>query len=133
MRGADRSELCSGEASVVFQNYLDSADPVWTVGDVIEEPVRLAGGRVDVRDLLRRVGLPAEYASRRPHQLSGGELQRVAIARAMAGGPSLVVFDEALSSLDASVQDEIMELLAELKPEAGRRFVEAAAAALPRA
>ena len=177
VRGADRSELCSGEASVVFQNYLDSADPVWTVGDVIEEPVRLAGGRVDVRDLLRRVGLPAEYASRRPHQLSGGELQRVAIARAMAGGPSLVVFDEALSSLDASVQDEIMELLAELKPdhagwlfishdlkavarlcdrvavlsegrivevmdaarmgspssEAGRRFVEAAAAALPRA
>ena len=163
VRGADRSELCSGEASVVFQNYLDSADPVWTVGDVIEEPVRLAGGRVDVRDLLRRVGLPAEYASRRPHQLSGG--------------PSLVVFDEALSSLDASVQDEIMELLAELKPdhagwlfishdlkavarlcdrvavlsegrivevmdaarmgspssEAGRRFVEAAAAALPRA
>lgn len=177
VRGADRSELRSGEASVVFQNYLDSADPVWTVGDVIEEPVRLAGGRVDVRDLLRRVGLPAEYASRRPHQLSGGELQRVAIARAMAGGPSLVVFDEALSSLDASVQDEIMELLAELKPdhagwlfishdlkavarlcdrvavlsegrivevmdaarmgspssEAGRRFVEAAAAALPRA
>ena len=177
VRGADRSELCSGEASVVFQNYLDSADPVWTVGDVIEEPVRLAGGRVDVRDLLRRVGLPAEYASRRPHQLSGGELQRVAIARAMGGGPSLVVFDEALSSLDASVQDEIMELLAELKPdhagwlfishdlkavarlcdrvavlsegrivevmdaarmgspssEAGRRFVEAAAAALPRA
>ena len=177
VRGADRSELCSGEASVVFQNYLDSADPVWTVGDVIEEPVRLAGGRVDVRDLLRHVGLPAEYASRRPHQLSGGELQRVAIARAMGGGPSLVVFDEALSSLDASVQDEIMELLAELKPdhagwlfishdlkavarlcdrvavlsegrivevmdaarmgspssEAGRRFVEAAAAALPRA
>ncbi|MFR6360119.1 MAG: ATP-binding cassette domain-containing protein [Sutterella wadsworthensis] len=87
VRGADRSELRSGEASVVFQNYLDSADPVWTVGDVIEEPVRLAGGRVDVRDLLRRVGLPAEYASRRPHQLSGGELQRVAIARAMARRP----------------------------------------------
>lgn len=177
IKGAARSALRAGEVSVVFQNYLDSADPAWTVGDVIEEPVRLAGGRVDVRELLRRVGLPAEYASRRPHQLSGGQLQRVAIARALAGGPSLVVFDEALSSLDASVQDEIMELLAELKPdhagwlfishdlkavarlcdrvavlsegrivevmdaarmgspssEAGRRFVEAAAAALPQA
>ena len=70
------------------------------------------------------MGLPAEYASRRPHQLSGGELQRVAIARAMAGGPSLVVFDEALGGLDASVQDEIMELLAELKPDhAGWLFI----------
>ncbi len=120
----DGSRPRAGEVSVVFQNYLDSADPAWTVKDVIEEPVRLAGGQTDAAGLLRRVGLSAEFASRRPHQLSGGELQRVAIARAMAGEPSLIVFDEALSSLDASVQDEIMELLEDLKPaHAGWLFI----------
>ena len=120
----ERSRPRAGEVSVVFQNYLDSADPAWCVRDVIEEPARLAGGRMDAVELLRRVGLSAEFASRRPHQLSGGELQRVAIARAMAAEPSLIVFDEALSSLDASVQDEIMTLLEDLKPaHAGWLFI----------
>lgn len=120
----ERSRPRAGEVSVVFQNYLDSADPAWCVRDVIEEPARIAGRQTDAVELLRRVGLSAEFASRRPHQLSGGELQRIAIARAMAAEPSLIVFDEALSSLDASVQDEIMTLLEDLKPaHAGWLFI----------
>ncbi len=105
-----------GAMSVVFQNYYDSVNPMRTVRDVILEPLALQGraGSADVGVMLRSVGLPESFAERYPHELSGGQLQRVAIARALAADPRLVIFDEAVSSLDVSVQAEILELLERL-------------------
>lgn len=115
-----------GAASLISQNYAESADPAWTVDEIVAEPIRLAmrraapekraalTGELSRAALAKRladVGLPEAMLDRRPHELSGGELQRICIARALAASPQLVVFDEALSSLDASVQGEIIELL----------------------
>lgn len=120
-----------GGISAVFQNYADAADPRWTVEESIVEPLRdqalsVSADKADERALylLDQVGLPANKARRLPHELSGGELQRVSIARALAAHPKLVVFDEALSSLDASIQGEILELLKKLRrPDSSWLFI----------
>ncbi|MCG5030040.1 dipeptide/oligopeptide/nickel ABC transporter ATP-binding protein [Mesosutterella sp. OilRF-GAM-744-9] len=106
-----------GEMSAVFQDYTSSSDPRWSVGRIIAEPLAVRGENADqaVPGLLARVGLPAELARRRPHELSGGQMQRVCIARAISTRPRFIVFDEAVSSLDASVQADILELIAGLK------------------
>ena len=119
--------------SLVSQNYVDSADPSWNVARILAEPLEIARvqGRaahaVDAAFLARRLaeaGLPAEKLQARPYELSGGELQRVCIARALIHRPRFVVFDEALSSLDASVQGEMIELLKSLRsPETAWLFI----------
>jgi peptide/nickel transport system ATP-binding protein len=118
-----------GRVQMVFQDPADSLDPMMTVNSIVAEPLHLlsgaerakAAGRVP--QLLALVGLDADFGKRRPLQLSGGQRQRVAIARALATNPSLVVCDEAVSSLDVSVRAQILNLLRELKDRLGLAYL----------
>jgi ABC-type glutathione transport system ATPase component len=113
------------DLQMVFQDQSGSLDPMMRVRDIIAEPLVLHTdldrcGRTDrVLDLLDRVGLRAEHASRRPAELSGGQRQRVAIARAVACRPRFVVCDEPLSSVDMATQGQVLSLLASLRAETG--------------
>jgi peptide/nickel transport system ATP-binding protein len=104
-------------AQLIFQHPDASLNPRHRIGEIIGRS--LIGRRGDVGQWLERVGLPADYATRFPMALSGGQKQRVAIARAFAANPRLVVCDEITSSLDVSVQAEILALLDRLQRENG--------------
>jgi peptide/nickel transport system ATP-binding protein len=110
---------------MVFQNPYASLNPRRRVGSQIADALAILGlaerrGReARARELLERVGLPAEAALRFPHEFSGGQRQRIAIARALAADPSVLVLDEPLSSLDASAQAQIANLLVGLARELG--------------
>ena len=117
--------------SVVFQDYTTSANPRFRIKDVLMEGVRAKerkGKKVkDINSELERllilVGLDSSYLNRFPHELSGGQLQRVCIARAVACEPEIILFDEAISSLDAHTQVQIMDLLLELKDKLNLTYV----------
>lgn len=122
LSGKERAYL-RNRIGVVFQDYTTSVNPRFRVGEMIGESLRVLRrtGRADkpreedVVSLLEQVGLPPGYAARFPHELSGGQLQRVCIARAVALKPDLIVLDEAISSLDASTQTQVMDLLLHLR------------------
>ncbi|MDR2678027.1 MAG: ABC transporter ATP-binding protein [Zoogloeaceae bacterium] len=105
---------------VVFQDPLASFDPRYTVARVLEEARAInAAPRHTAVELLDLVRLSPTLLSRRPIELSGGQRQRIAIARALAADPEVLVCDEAVSALDASVQAQILDLLADLKLRLG--------------
>jgi peptide/nickel transport system ATP-binding protein len=108
---------------MVFQDPLAALNPRATVARVLDDPLRIhkLAPRAErprrIAELLERVGLAPELASRAIHEISGGQRQRVAIARAIASEPSLVILDEAVSALDVSVRGRILELLLSLQRE----------------
>lgn len=108
--------------SVVFQDYTSSVNPNFTVEKIILEALYLTTltpqeKRQRILELLDKVELEEKYLHSYPHELSGGQLQRICIARAIAAKPKLVILDEAISSLDASTQLIVMDLLMKLKEE----------------
>lgn len=117
-----------GKFSAVFQDYKSSLNPFFTVEQAILEPLELQKIPLDqktnkVEALLREVGLPHTYKNKYPHELSGGEIQRVCIARAISTEPDCILFDEAISSLDVSVQLQVLNLLRELKETHNMTYV----------
>lgn len=117
--------------SVIFQDYTTSANPRFRVKEIIAEGLaarernqKIRLNRLEeINRLLELVGLNSSYANRYPHELSGGQLQRVCIARAVACQPEIILFDEAISSLDAHTQIQIMDLLHDLKEKLGLTYI----------
>lgn len=114
---------------LVHQNPYSALDPKHSIRQILTEPLRnfRIGTRTTrpglVTEALGRVALPTEFLDRRPQELSGGQLQRVAIGRALIAGPELVVFDEAVSALDVTVQAQILDLLDDLQAELSLTYV----------
>jgi len=122
------------DISVVFQNYISSVNPRFSVAQIIAEPLIISSqvnrskidkNKIDeeVKKLIKIVGLSEEFLERFPHELSGGQLQRVCIARAIVTKPKFILLDEAVSSLDVSTQVEILDLLQKLKKEYNLSYV----------
>jgi oligopeptide transport system ATP-binding protein len=109
------------EMQIIFQDPSASLNPRRRIENILEEPFIIHNiaekpeRKERVAQLLKKVGLAPEYAHRYPHEFSGGQLQRIAIARAIALSPRLIVADEPVSSLDVSIQAQVINLMQDLK------------------
>ncbi|NVI90463.1 ABC transporter ATP-binding protein [Actinomadura sp. BRA 177] len=125
---AARRKALRRDVQVVFQDPVASLNPRMRVADIIAEPLTTHGSPSSLierrtNELLQLVGLRTDHARRHPHALSGGQRQRVAIARALALEPRLLLLDEPVSALDASMQASIMALLENLRDRLGLAFL----------
>ena len=108
---------------MIFQDPYSSLNPAYTVGWIMEEPLRIYGKydgperKRRVREMLSRVELPEEVLTARPAELSGGQRQRVSIATALIQRPRFLIADEPVSALDVTIQAQILKLLKNLRDE----------------
>ena len=112
------------DMTMIFQDPYSSLDTRMSIGRIVSEPLkihRLTQSRKETEErvaaVLERVGLPPEHMRRYPHQFSGGQRQRIAIARTLVLKPKLIIADEPVSSLDVSIQAQVLNLLMDLQKE----------------
>jgi oligopeptide transport system ATP-binding protein len=128
MRGEELRRM-RRKMQIIFQDPYASLNPRMTVGSIVGEPLEVhnvAKGkelRERVQELLRLVGLNPYFINRYPHEFSGGQRQRIGVARALALNPSFIVCDEPVSSVDVSIQAQIVNLLEDLQEKFGMAYL----------
>ena len=109
------------DISIVFQNYVSSVNPKFSIAEIISEPLIIETTmkkneiNEELKNLIKDVGLSEEFLERFPNELSGGQLQRVVIARALTLSPEVLIYDEATAALDVSVQQDVLKLMYDLR------------------
>ncbi|MEN6617615.1 MAG: oligopeptide/dipeptide ABC transporter ATP-binding protein, partial [Syntrophorhabdus sp.] len=118
----DHMKKLRRQMQIIFQDPYSSLNPRMNVRDIIAEPLRFHGivrnpaeMKAKVMEVLNEVGLNKDFLNKYPHEMSGGQRQRVAIGRALATGPSLLIADEPVSSLDVSIQAQIINLFLDIR------------------
>jgi oligopeptide transport system ATP-binding protein len=128
LKGADLRHM-RRRMQMIFQDPYSSLNPRMTVGSIIAEPLEVHGHgngqerREKVQELLRLVGMNPYFVNRYPHEFSGGQRQRIGIARALALNPDFIICDEPISSLDVSIQAQVVNLLEDLQQRLGLTYL----------